>query len=360
MKRAWLTSNLRTYYRRLIVVSTVITFTLYFPLFRGQHSSEDGLVRPTNEQPSTPDPLSGGISSVTLVVSSKSSEHTEWIASNFPNTTTAIYVVDSKEPRLLLKTPMNKGNEAMVYLTYIIDHYNNLPDIAIFIHAHLQSKHTDDLLGNSMVESLQRLCLPKVQSDGYFNLRCNWKPGGCPQYLNLRDLSLSASEGSVQAQTLKKAWSELFPEVEELPEWVGQPYGGQFAASRDAIRKIPLQSWVLWRDWLVNTNLTDYHSGRVWEYTWQFVLAGKATCCLNMYGCYCERYGVCFDSDKAFEDWTKQGEQLEEKFSKYLRMQPIGGKAIEMKMKLMKERDALDKVLKEAKNRGDEVRGSSL
>ncbi|KAF1979937.1 hypothetical protein BU23DRAFT_366676, partial [Bimuria novae-zelandiae CBS 107.79] len=247
-----------------------------------------------------------------LVVSSTSSEHTEWIASSFPNTTTAIYVVDSNDPRGSFKTPMNKGNEAMVYLTYIIDHYGNLPDVAIFIHAHLQSKHTDDFLGNSMVETLQRLRIPKVRSDGYFNLRCNWKPGGCPQYLNLHNPTQSTLDGSAEAQTLKNAWSELFPDVNDMPEWVGQPYGGQFAASRDTIRRTPLQSWVLWREWLVNTNLTDYQSGRVWEYTWQYVLAGEAIFCPSMDQCYCEGYGVCFGSSKAFEDRIKRGERLEE------------------------------------------------
>ena len=31
---------------------------------------------------------------------------------------------------------MNKGNEAMAYLTYIIDHYEALPGIMLFVHAH--------------------------------------------------------------------------------------------------------------------------------------------------------------------------------------------------------------------------------
>lgn len=61
----------------------------------------------------------------------------------------------------------------MVYLTYMIDFYHNLPELAIFIHDHLQSKHTNNLLENSVVETLQRLRLSKVQRDGYFNLRCN-------------------------------------------------------------------------------------------------------------------------------------------------------------------------------------------
>lgn len=353
MERARLNVKVRSCYRRLIAVSVIITLMLYLPLFRGQHFGGGVPTRPINQQQSTAGRLSGGNSSITLVVSSTSSEHTEWIASHFPNITSAIYVVDSTEPHSSFRTPMNKGNEAMVYLTYIIDNYNQLPDVAIFIHAHLQSKHTDNLLGNSIVETVQRLRISKVRRDGYFNLRCNWMPGGCPLYLNLYDPTLSALNGSTQAQVLKKAWSELFSVVAEMPEWVGQPYGGQFAASRDAIRRIPLQGWIKWREWLISTNLTDYDSGRVWEYTWQYVLAEKERFCPSMYQCYCEGYGVCFSSDKAFEDWRMRGQKLEEKISKYLLMQPTGRKAVEMKKKLMKEKDALDRVLKDAKDRGD-------
>ena len=120
--------------------------------------------------------------------------------------------------------------------------------------------------------------------------------------------------------------------------------------TRDAVRRIPRKSWVRWREWLVNTNLSDYQSGRVWEYIWQYVLAGKATFCPGMYRCYCEGYGVCFGSNEAFQEWTRRGEQLEEDFKKYLLAQ-----SVEIKTKLLKERAALDAILKDAKDKGGAV-----
>lgn len=352
MNKVWSKYKLRQNHRQLITVSIIIALAIYFLFCRGPYSTNHDALKPINHHRFTLEKLSDATTNVTLVVASTASEDTTWIGSDFPNITTAVYVVDTNNSSSSFKTPINKGNEAMVYLTYIINTYNDFPDIAIFTHAHLQAKHTDDLLGNSIVESLQRLRLSKIQKHGYFNLRCNWKPGGCPRYLNLHDPTRSAFEGSAEAQVLKTAWSELFPGLKEVPEWVSQPYGGQFATTRDAIHKIPLQSWVRWREWLINTDLSDYHSGRVWEYTWQYVLAGEANFCPDMYQCYCEGYGVCFRSSKAFREWTERGEKLEEDFSKYLL---AGQKSIEMKTKLMKERATIDAILKEAKDRGDSV-----
>src|ERR1700754_5059107 len=35
-----------------------------------------------------------------------------------------------------LHPSVNKGNEAMSFLTYLIDHYENLPGLMLFMHAH--------------------------------------------------------------------------------------------------------------------------------------------------------------------------------------------------------------------------------
>ena len=39
----------------------------------------------------------------------------------------------------LMDVPVNKGNEAMAYLTYLIEYYDTLPDIVVFIHDHAQA-----------------------------------------------------------------------------------------------------------------------------------------------------------------------------------------------------------------------------
>src|SRR3569833_1925652 len=67
-----------------------------------------------------------------LVVASLKRENTQWIQRHFPYLNAFVYVVD--DPHAHLATPKNKGNEAMVYLTYIIDYYEALPDVSIFVH----------------------------------------------------------------------------------------------------------------------------------------------------------------------------------------------------------------------------------
>lgn len=48
----------------------------------------------------------------------------------------AIYAVDQPDSERYLHTPKNKGKESMAYLTYLIDHYDNLTDVQVFVHSH--------------------------------------------------------------------------------------------------------------------------------------------------------------------------------------------------------------------------------
>jgi len=48
----------------------------------------------------------------------------------------AVYTVDDSS--MPLHTALNKGKEANVYLTYIIENYHSLPATIAFIHSHLK------------------------------------------------------------------------------------------------------------------------------------------------------------------------------------------------------------------------------
>jgi len=67
----------------------------------------------------------------------------DWLAEFSPDWQAVVYVTDrtSDDPApsntSLIKPhhlPVNKGREASVYLTYIIQHYHSLPDYVVFIH----------------------------------------------------------------------------------------------------------------------------------------------------------------------------------------------------------------------------------
>src|SRR3569833_2364994 len=138
-----------------------------------------------------------------LVVASLKRENTQWIQRHFPTLNAFVYVVD--DPHAHLASPMNKGYEAMGYLTYIFDYYEALPDVSIFVHAHSGAKHNDEPMDGSMVQALQRLRDDHVIREGNFNLRCSLEPG-CPVSL---DLFIPAGIISEQETRMKQAWQGL-------------------------------------------------------------------------------------------------------------------------------------------------------
>lgn len=115
---------------------------------------------------------------------------------------------------------------------------------------------------------------------------------------------------------LARTWFELFP-LDGIPEVLGQPCCGQFAISKDTIRSQPLERYVFYRDWLLRTDLSDYISGRVWEYIWQFIFTGKNIVCPKEHICYCDGFGVCFDGEDNYNTYRARRQKridLEEKF----------------------------------------------
>ena len=88
-----------------------------------------------------------------------------------------------------------------------------------------------------------------------------------------------------------------------MPETLSSPCCGQFAASKTAILVYPLSQYQTWRDWLLHTKLEDSVSGRIWEYTWHYIFGGKADLCADTHVCYCDGYGVCFESSASMQAW---------------------------------------------------------
>ncbi|KAK5003739.1 hypothetical protein LTR28_009798, partial [Elasticomyces elasticus] len=109
------------------------------------------------------------------IVLARSQENTTWLESELSDLFAleewkhAVYVVD--DPRAPFHPPKNKGHEVMVYLSYIIDHYEKLPDLSIFMHAHRFAWHNNELLNTDAAETLRRLSPERVIREGYMNLR---------------------------------------------------------------------------------------------------------------------------------------------------------------------------------------------
>ena len=248
--------------------------------------------------PGVPKPL-GTIYSRVMVIPRLQSDDISWISDELPDVDTAVYIAN--DPLAVLHPPKNKGHEVMIYLSYIIDHYDGLPDILIFMHAHRWTHHNNALLGYDAAEMVRRLNSDYVTREGYVNMRCHWSPG-CPEWLHPGNLRESLEKQEEVA--LSKCWSELFPS-DPLPVALGQACCAQFALSKERVLSIPLSRYVFYRDWITRTPLSDYVSGRIWEYSWQFLFKDQSIYCPAEHVCYCGGFGLCFGGASEFQEFEE-------------------------------------------------------
>ena len=233
-----------------------------------------------------------------MVIPRMKEEDITWITDELPGMGISVYVAD--DPSASLHPPRNKGHEVMVYLTYIIDYYDDLPDIVLFMHAHRWTHHNNEFLGHDAVEMIRRLSNAHVARQGYMNMRCHWSPG-CPEWLH--PVSTQELLGKQEETVLSKCWSELFP-LEPVPTFLAQPCCAQFALSKERLLAIPQSRFIFYRDWILRTSLSDYISGRIWEYIWQYIFTGQHSYCPAEHSCYCDGFGLCFGGEAQYKDFV--------------------------------------------------------
>ncbi|KAE8146854.1 hypothetical protein BDV25DRAFT_44152 [Aspergillus avenaceus] len=239
----------------------------------------------------------------TLVVARTKDADTSWVqelVAQDAMLSSAVYTVDSQEPSNNLTVPVNKGHEVMVYLTYIIEHYFELADITVFMHADRITWHNNDLMDMDSALMMRRLRNDYVYKRGYANLRCQQSPG-CPAHIRPVSNGGRFDPLAPEAAAIGNAWKDLFPE-ERMPAVLAQPCCSQFAVSAEVVRRVPLMDYVSWRNWLIETKLDDGLSGRVWEYLWQWIFTGEAEVCPDERDCYCDGYGFCL-GDEEYEEF---------------------------------------------------------
>ncbi|MCJ1285813.1 hypothetical protein MMC26_005154 [Xylographa opegraphella] len=185
----------------------------------------------------------------------------------------AAYTVDNTSAAL--HTPANKGREALAYLTYVVEHYDSLPDTVLFLHAHRDGEfrawHVDNEAHDN-VEAVRALRLEYVAEAGYVNLRCGHLPGCNHEVQPFRSPPV---DGLEVEHAMHEAWASMFPDV-PLPREIGSPCCAQFAVSKRQIRARPRADYERYRDWVLETRLPDRTSGRVMEYLWHIIFGKGA------------------------------------------------------------------------------------
>jgi hypothetical protein len=205
--------------------------------------------------------------SKTLVVASTKSSNLTWL----PTASTSywephVYVTD--DPTASLTVPKNKGREAMVILTYIIDNYDALPDVMFFHHDHSQAWH--QIFSSSF--ELAHLNPSNVLAKGYVSPRCLPTceniielPG---DVVPLNELNPRSSRDVQISTVLHEFFRDERGGRVAVPPKIAAPCCAQFAVSRERVRARGLETWMSLRKWLLETELDSTSSGRVLEYTW--------------------------------------------------------------------------------------------
>ena len=232
-----------------------------------------------------------------LVVAAMKEDDYTWTSKlNISGMAVIPYIADN--PKAQHHPPKNKGHEAVMYLQYMYEFYDALPEISVFSHAGETSWHIEGLLHN-MTFILQNLDFDEVKRRDYLNLRVYWA-NFCPNWLHTSAKVYDSVKP--EQRFMENAFKEIFPDV-PVPETWSAPCCSQFAVTSKAIRSVPRQRYADWIQWLLDTRIDDANSGRLWEHFWSYIFLNKPIECPVEWKTYCQNYGICFDSKASLDEW---------------------------------------------------------
>ncbi|KAK6383034.1 hypothetical protein LTS17_003704 [Exophiala oligosperma] len=226
-----------------------------------------------------------------VIIAKIQSDDVSWVFEHLPDWKQAIYYM-TEPTEGKLHPPLNKGREAMAYLTFLIDHYNQLPAYMVFVHPHLEgwpkAWHTDSPDHNQVL-SIRSLRLEYLEQQGYVNMRCIHDPG-CPAEIQVD----RQEDHRTTEHAMRDAWPYMFGgNYTDIPKIIAEPCCSQFAVSKKQVLKRTKSEYEHYRQWLLDTPLDDDTTGRVFEYLWHVIFGREAVHCPPVEQCWCEQFGRC-------------------------------------------------------------------
>ncbi|KAJ5640160.1 uncharacterized protein N7484_008022 [Penicillium longicatenatum] len=223
-----------------------------------------------------------------IVMGKLREENTAWVSAEVAEWRNYIYTVD--DTNAPVHTPKNKGREALPYLQYIVDHYDDLPPMIIFLHSHRDgwpaAWHTDTM-DYSNVDSVRALQRDFVLQEGFVNLRCQLSPG-CPA--EMQPFRNPPKPGDNGEKHYADAWKELFGNT-KVPEIIAAPCCSQFAVSKEQVLMRPLSDYKRMYNWVLNNDLPDEVTSNIMEYSWHIIFGKDPVFCPDVFQCYADVYG---------------------------------------------------------------------
>jgi hypothetical protein len=149
---------------------------------------------------------------------------------------------------------------------------------------------------------IKKLNLDHVDKEGYASLRCNWMH--CPKSQVNPVLGHEDDFWGIEG-LYASAYTQFFPK-DPVPDAVAGPCCAQFAVSREAIRRLPIDKYEQIRQWIwtleVPAEQASMKSGLVLEYMWHIIFGKPAYYCPPAKECYCEKWDLC-DLECEREGW---------------------------------------------------------
>lgn len=162
------------------------------------------------------------------------------------------YIYDKQNPSNEYNIPVNKGNEASVYLKYIIDHYDKLSDFTFFIHDDEYSWHHSGSIIDLFDEAV-------ASNELYYNINKNCILG-----------SIMKTKWSEEFLVWYNNYIEKYIPLNTLlhKDTVGYRGSAQFLVHKSLITNLPLKFYEDLYNWIITTRLPNCKSGRFLEWTW--------------------------------------------------------------------------------------------
>ncbi|KAK9848648.1 hypothetical protein MYU51_015679 [Penicillium brevicompactum] len=240
--------------------------------------------------------FSWGSTAIAVVMPKIRADNVKWLQEYLqahPDTTPFIYSMSKRLEKDLLVPHSSRGREASAYLSYVLDNYDHLPPISIFIHAGEMQRH-NDLFGPKTKAVLQNLRPEAVKAKGYVNLRCLHSPG-CPSHVHPNNPTQIDFKNRDSRAYFPQIYQELFG-VGPVPDVIGGVCCAQFAVSRDQIPKRPRSDYERMMNWIDKGSaqiVNSYGVGWVFEVVWHVVFGMEAVYCPTYEQCRCDNYGWC-------------------------------------------------------------------
>ncbi|KAF7571350.1 DUF3431 domain-containing protein [Pyrenophora tritici-repentis] len=173
---------------------------------------------------------------------------------------------------------VDRGRVADVYLRWIIENYNKLPEVIVFLPPENQPRTS----GQHIRSEIPKLRARSIQSSGFAPLKC-------PEVEMCEKLVHPFRSPPYEIRTLDEpmgnVWKQIFGDAKMGGEDLAASPSAEFAVSKAQVQKRSVDEYLKAWTWLNRTPMDDDSAGLVLEYLWPFLFGRDALFCPDFKEC---------------------------------------------------------------------------